>query len=68
MDGEQEHRADDDTLQVYELHGMNSRNTEGGGLLVLVVQLVEMLVKEGPMVNSMMPVSKVILLGDDVCF
>ena len=41
--GHSEHGGDVDGLDVEELHGVNGRHREGGGLLVRVVELVEML-------------------------
>ena len=38
-----EHRGDVDSLDVEELHGVDGRHREGGGLLVRVVELVEVL-------------------------
>ena len=41
--GDCEHGRDVDCLDVEELHGVDGRHGEGGGLLVGVVQLVEVL-------------------------
>lgn len=41
--GHSEHRGDVDGLDVEELHRVDGRHREGGGLLVRVVELVEML-------------------------
>ena len=43
--GDSEHRGDIDGLDIEELHGVDGRHWEGGGLLVRVVKLVEMLKK-----------------------
>ena len=41
--GHREHGGDVDSLDVEELHGVDGRHREGGGLLVRVVELVEVL-------------------------
>ena len=41
--GHSEHGGDIDGLDVKELHGVDGRHWEGGGLLVRVVKLVEVL-------------------------
>ena len=41
--GHSEHGGDVDGLDVEELHRVDGRHREGGGLLVRVVELVEML-------------------------
>merc|ERR1719348_1942127 len=60
VDGKEEHRAELDTLLVKELNRVYGSDAEGGGLLVLVVQLVELLVKERPVVETVEPVRDVI--------
>lgn len=62
MDGEEDHGADQDGLHVEELNGMDGGDTERCGLLVLVVQLVEVLVEEGQVVYAVVPVGQVVLL------
>jgi hypothetical protein len=58
---EQEHGRDVDGLEDDELDGMNGSDGEGGGLLVGVVQLVEVDVHEWQVEDTMTPISKVIL-------
>ena len=41
--GHSEHGGDVDGLDVEELHGVDGRHREGSGLLVRVVELVEVL-------------------------
>ena len=41
--GHSEHGGDVDGLDVEELHGVDGRHREGSGLLVCVVELVEVL-------------------------
>ena len=41
--GDSEHRGDIDGLDIEELHGVDGRHWEGGGLLVCVVKFVEVL-------------------------
>jgi hypothetical protein len=48
-------------LYMYNLHWMNCSNGEGGGLLIFVVQFVEVLVEERRMVDAMQPVRHIVL-------
>ena len=54
---EQEHGRDVDWLEDDELNGMNGSDREGGGLLVGVMQLVEVDVQEWQVEDAMAPIS-----------
>ena len=60
MDVHQEHWGDVDHLNVQELDGMDGGDAEGRGLLVGVVELVEVLVQEGHVVDAVQPVRDVV--------
>ena len=57
MNLEQEHGRDVDGLEDDELNGMNGSDGEGGGLLVGVMQLVEVDVQEWQVEDAMAPIS-----------
>ena len=61
MDWKEEHGRDINALDVQNLERMNSGHGEGRRLFVSMVQLVEMLVEERSVVDSVGPVSQVIL-------
>ena len=56
MNLEKEHGRDVDGLEDDKLNGMNGSDGEGGGLLVGVMQLVEVDVQEWPVENTVAPV------------
>ncbi len=57
MNLEQEHGRDVDGLEYDELNGMNGSDGEGGGLLVGVMQLVEVDVEKWQVKDAMAPIS-----------
>ena len=61
VDWIEEHWWDVDDLDGDELHGVDGRDREGRGLLVVMVQLVEVLVQEGHVVHPVVPVGDVVL-------
>lgn len=61
MHGEEHHGTDEDGLHVEKFNGMDGGDAEGRGLLVLVVQLVEVFVEEGQVVHTVVPVRQVVL-------
>ena len=56
MNLEEEHGWDVDGLEDDELNRVNGSDGEGGGLLVRVMQLVEVLVEERPVEDAVAPV------------
>jgi hypothetical protein len=46
---------------MYNLHRMNCRNGESGGLFVFVVHFVEVLVEKRRMVDAVQPVRHIVL-------
>lgn len=61
MHGESEERQAGGELNVHDLEGMYGGDGEGGRLLVLVVQLVEVLVQPRRVVQPVKDVSSVVL-------
>ena len=56
MNLEEEHGWNVDGLEDDELNRVNGSDGEGGGLLVRVMQLVEVLVEERPVEDAVAPV------------
>jgi hypothetical protein len=54
-----------DTLHMHELNGMNCRHGESSGLLVSVMQFMEILVKPGGVVHPVMPICKIVLINEN---
>ena len=66
MDGDEEHGGDEDGLHVHELDRVDGRHGERRRLLVRVVELVEVLVQEGGVVDAVAPVGQIVL-GRERC-
>lgn len=61
MDRNCEQRQAHGQLDVHDLHRVNGRDGEGSGLLVLVMQLVEVLVQERGVVHPVHYVGCIVL-------
>ncbi len=57
----QEHGGDVDALDVDDLHRVDGGDGEGSGLLVPVMEFVEVLVQDGPVIDPVDPVRGVVL-------
>lgn len=63
--GTKEDWSEEPQLHVHEFHWMDGRHGESRRLLVCVVQLVEVFVEEGRVVQPVKPVCHVILVNEN---